>query len=223
MVRFIYIISILILIALIGYFTFPFFKHYFTPPTDTSQIGANDTTFRANHGLSGPISYVRIVITKSNRMLYLLSGDNLIESWKIALGRNPAGSKTASNDGKTPVGDYSICDRKSNTDYHLYLQINYPSRHDADIALRDGIIVDRTHQEIYKSVTENRTPPQDTPLGGEVGLTGGGTSRDWTDGNIALDDAAIEILWAECPDGTSVTIYEEFTDWNLASMMPSAK
>ncbi len=38
-------------------------------------------------------------------------------------------------------------------------------------------------------------PPWDTPLGGEIGLHGGGAGTDWTLGCIALDNEAIEDLW----------------------------
>jgi hypothetical protein len=51
-----------------------------------------------------------------------------------------------------------------------------------------------------------RCPPWNTPLGGAIGLHGGGTWRDWTLGCIALNDADIEILYLLLQIGYPVRI-----------------
>jgi len=45
-----------------------------------------------------------------------------------------------------------------------------------------------------------------TLLDGEIFIHGGGTSRDWTRGCVAVADADIEDLFAAAPAGTPVTI-----------------
>jgi WD40 repeat protein len=49
-------------------------------------------------------------------------------------------------------------------------------------------------------------PPQDTALGGEIFIHGGGTGSDWTLGCIALADARIDWLFAAAGPGTVVVI-----------------
>ena len=53
-----------------------------------------------------------IVVKKSKRKLYLLSGNEIIKSYKVDLGFAPKGHKNFEGDGKTPEGAYKI-DRKN--------------------------------------------------------------------------------------------------------------
>jgi murein L,D-transpeptidase YafK len=147
----------------------------------------------------------------------------LAEQWRVALGSHPDGNKQKAGDGRTPVGEYKICTRDKRSRHHLFLGLDFPNRKDADRMLGEGLVSERRHQEIYSRVNQGLLPPQDTPLGGGMGIHGGGTSRDWTGGSIALDDDVIEILWGACPNGTPVVIYENFTDWELNPLMPSYK
>jgi murein L,D-transpeptidase YafK len=219
MVRIIYITSIVILVVLAGIIIYPKIKGLFKPPVDLNMVEQTYQEFITENGLTDPIPDLSIVVTKSNRMVYLLSGDQSVGRWRCALGRNPEGPKQLENDGKTPEGGYIIIDRDNDSDYHLFLAINYPGRHDADAARRDEIIDDRMLRDIYRFITQVRMPPQDTPLGGGIGIQGGGVVGNWTDGSIAVEDDVIEILWAACPDGAEVTIYAEFNDWDLSDRM----
>jgi murein L,D-transpeptidase YafK len=221
MVRYIYIISILGILVIIGIFAWPRIMGKFEPPIDFDRVDVRYWEFLNSHEISDPIQDVNIVITKNNRMLYLLSGDTFIERWRIALGRDPEGAKTEVDDGRTPVGDYTICTHDVDTDYHLFLWITYPGTHDADAGLREGLIDEREYHEISRLVNQSFMPLQDTALGGGIGIHGGDASRDWTDGSIAVKDEVVEILWDACPDGTPVVIYEDFEDWELADRMLS--
>jgi len=221
MPRFVMILSGIIILGLGIWFAWPRLQRYVTPEADLSEARNTYHEFLAMHDLTDPIDDVSIVISKSNRMIYLMSGDENVERWRIALGPHPEGAKTEAYDGRTPVGTYIIADRDRRSENHLALIISYPARHDADAGLRDEVIDERLHQDIYRKITQNRLPPQDTPLGGNVQIHGGGTTRDWTNGNIAVDDTVIDILWYACPDETPVAIYEEFTDWDLSDSMLS--
>lgn len=219
MVRFIYIASIVLLIALAGWLLYPKMKGMFTPPVGAEQIDATYRAFLSENGLTDPIPDVGIVITKDNRMLYLMSGDTSVARWRCSLGRNPEGAKMMADDNRTPEGEYVIVERDDDTNFHLNLVINYPARHDADAGRREEIIDDRELRDIYRYVTQGRLPSQDTELGGGIGIHGGGTFGDWTRGSIAVEDDVIEILWAACPNGTSVTILPEFLAWDLSPHM----
>ena len=217
------LISVVVLVALAGYLLWPSIRGAMSPGADLEKADVTYRAFLAEHGLLEGIPDVNIVVVKENRMLYLMSGETLVEKWRVALGSHPDGNKQKAGDGRTPVGEYKICTRDKRSRHHLFLGLDFPNRKDADRMLGEGLVSERRHQEIYSRVNQGLLPPQDTPLGGGMGIHGGGTSRDWTGGSIALDDDVIEILWGACPNGTPVVIYENFTDWELNPLMPSYK
>jgi len=49
-------------------------------------------------------------------------------------------------------------------------------------------------------------PPQNTKLGGEIYIHGGGAGTDWTQGCVALADDDIKELFDSIPVGTTVRI-----------------
>jgi L,D-peptidoglycan transpeptidase YkuD (ErfK/YbiS/YcfS/YnhG family) len=51
-----------------------------------------------------------------------------------------------------------------------------------------------------------KTPPQNTNLGGDICIHGGGTNSNWTFGCIALEDKDIEDLFKFIQLGTKITI-----------------
>ncbi len=52
------------------------------------------------------------------------------------------------------------------------------------------------------------SPPWHTPLGGEIGIHGGGTKYDWTYGCIAMSDEDIYRAKEYIRLGTCVNIYK---------------
>ena len=65
----------------------------------------------------------------------------------------------------------------------------------------------RKYVAILRAVRAGRMPPQNTPLGGSIRIHGGGSSRDWTLGCIALDDKDVKDLYARVKKGTRVEVY----------------
>jgi L,D-peptidoglycan transpeptidase YkuD (ErfK/YbiS/YcfS/YnhG family) len=49
-------------------------------------------------------------------------------------------------------------------------------------------------------------PPQDTALGSEIYIHGGGVEKDWTRGCVALEDSEMLELFETIPHGTRVMI-----------------
>jgi hypothetical protein len=93
------------------------------------------------------------------------------------------------------------------------VQIDYPSRADAEVGLRSGVIGRRVYREIVAAHDAGKLPPQETRLGGAVGFHGEGerwrgasSTLDWTRGCFALADEHIDFLIARAPPGTPVTI-----------------
>ena len=221
MYRNVLIISIVVILVLAGYFLYPIFKGKFQHIIPVADIEQAYTAWLTSKGLSDPIPDINIVITKDNRVLYLMSGDQMIDHWDVALSLNPDGKKTDAHDGKTPVGEYHITRHELRSEHHLMLFINYPNLDDANAAMNAGKITELEHREIMTGSNKGLVPPDDTTLGGGLGIHGGGTLRDWTDGSFAVDDQTIEILWGAVPDGTPVTIYEKFTDWEMSGTLLS--
>ena len=135
----------------------------------------------------------RIVVEKSARKLSVWRDGKRLKAYRVALGRNPIGTKEQEGDMKTPEGIYQIDYRNPKSDYHLALHVSYPSDEDNTRAVERG-----------------------TPAGFDImihGLPNGHgwigafhRRKDWTAGCIALTDEEIEELWRVTPDGTIIEI-----------------
>lgn len=158
----------------------------------------------------------RILIKKSERKLYLyvLEGgkEKLAKTYQIALGNNPAGTKRRQGDGATPEGDYYITHKNPRSNFYLSLGVSYPNIVDADKGLTDGLITKAQHKAIIDAINAGTKPPQNTRLGGDIFIHGGGTGklfglvRDWTLGCVALENDEIKELFETIPVKTPVKI-----------------
>ena len=148
-----------------------------------------------------------ILVKKRERKLYLFgSGQRLLKTYRIALGSQPTGTKKKQGDGATPEGDYYITHKNPRSNYYLSLGLSYPNIADADEGLKRGLLTKPEHQAIASAIKEGDKPPQNTQLGGDIFLHGGGVSRDWTLGCIALENADIKELFDKLPVKTPVKI-----------------
>ncbi len=151
---------------------------------------------------------VSIKVYKGIRILELYGDDKLIGRFKIAIGGSPIGDKDMEGDRKTPEGTYYICTRNDKSKYTLFLGLSYPNIEDAQRGLEKGLIDDLTFRRIKTEIESGKMPPWKTPLGGEVGIHGGGVHKDWTWGCIAVSDEDIEIIWEYTKMNTPVEIYK---------------
>jgi tetratricopeptide (TPR) repeat protein len=135
----------------------------------------------------------KVLIEKKKRLLSLISGDETIKTYKVALGTNPVGPKERVGDLKTPEGTYIIESRNRNSAYHLALRISYPNDRDKLHAQELGF-----------------SPGGDIMIHGLknalawVGSIHSG--MDWTEGCIAVTNDEIEEIARLVPDGTPVEI-----------------
>jgi hypothetical protein len=97
--------------------------------------------------------------------------------------------------------------------FHRFLWIDYPSPADADAGLRSSLISYAEHAAILEARRDGRLPPQDTALGGWLGLHGEGRRwrgdsqhLDWTFGCIAMSDAQIDFLIERAALRTPISI-----------------
>ena len=161
-------------------------------------------------------SSFRILVKKSERKLYLYETkagkERLRKTYLIALGNAPTGHKRQQGDGRTPEGEYYITHKNPKSNYYLSLGVSYPNISDADAGLKSGLITNAQHQEIASAIRSKAKPPQNTKLGGDIFIHGGGTGKlmglikDWTLGCVALENEDIKELFDLLPVKTPVKI-----------------
>jgi len=164
--------------------------------------------------LPGPCLHIeRLVANKSERTLRVHCDGGAVFTFPAAFGREPLGAKRAAGDERTPEGEYRIAGAARPSRFHRFLPIDYPSTADADAALAERRIARSDHRRIVEAHRRGVLPPQDTPLGGLLGLHGEGRrwrgeskQLDWTHGCIALADAELDFVIARVAQGTPIAI-----------------
>lgn len=150
---------------------------------------------------------VEVKVYKSERKLFLYSDGKVIGIFRIALGFAPVGDKEQEGDGKTPEGKFVICYINNHTPYIYFYGLNYPNAKDAERGLKQGLISQEEYQQIAMAAQSGSIPLWKTPLGGEVGIHGGGNWWNWTQGCVALSDTDIFTLKKYLKIGTNVEIF----------------
>jgi murein L,D-transpeptidase YafK len=153
----------------------------------------------------------RVEVSKSQRLLtaHCVGGATL--EFPIALSREP-GAKRTSGDDRMPEGSYRVSGPPRKSRFYLFIPIDYPSPADADVALAEGRIPKDVHDSIVSAHHQGRIPPQDTALGGMLGIHGEGVrwrgdlKLNWTSGCVAVTDHAIAQLAPLLRRGTPVEI-----------------
>lgn len=155
-------------------------------------------------------------VSKSERVLRVKQGDKIIKIYHISFGRGGKGSKREMGDNKTPQGSYRIIGFKSDSKFYYFMQLNYPNLIDAWHGYKDRLISAREFKLIASAYRYGDVPPQNTMLGGYIGIHGLGTvnkeqldihSRfNWTEGCIAMRNEEIRDLRSYVSIGTRVFI-----------------
>jgi murein L,D-transpeptidase YafK len=159
-------------------------------------------------GAGGLVIHVR----KSERELLLQDRDQVLRRFPIVLGKQPNGGKIHRGDMRTPVGRYYISEKRPSTRFRRFLEISYPNIDDAERALGDKLIDADQWADIFFANLQHTAPPQNTLMGGRVGIHGHGgrveVPIDWTEGCIAVSDQDIDYLYEIVPVGTTVEIWD---------------
>lgn len=135
----------------------------------------------------------RVLVKKSQREMYLLSGHRIVRRFHIALGAHPVGDKRRRGDERTPEGHYTLDFKNPDSAYYKSIHISYPNAQDIARARRAGV-----------------------DPGGEIMIHGqkNGYRRfttqtqqfDWTEGCIAVTDRAMDQIWKLVHVGTPIEI-----------------
>jgi len=135
----------------------------------------------------------RAVVRKSERRLYLMKGDSVVRSYKVALGLQPAGSKERAGDFRTPEGMYQLTRRNAHSDFFLSIQVSYPNAADLERARRNRWQVGGSIM-VHGLPNNLRHPPDYY------------ATADWTDGCIALSNADMVEFWLLSHDNMPIEI-----------------
>lgn len=136
-----------------------------------------------------------IVVDKSLRRLYLIRDGESVRSYPISLGLAPKGHKMREGDYRTPEGDYHISGRKPDSSYLLALQISYPDEADRVRAEQHGVSAGGLIMVHGRPIRPTNGRDRNYY-----------SARDWTDGCIAVSNAAMLEIWMMTRIGTPITI-----------------
>jgi murein L,D-transpeptidase YafK len=162
-----------------------------------SLLLAGGTTFWLKSGKQrrrgNAVKADKILIEKAERRLTLLRQGQVMKTYRVALGPNPAGHKQEEGDGRTPEGKYRIDWRNPQSKFYLSLHISYPNETDKQRATERGV-----------------SPGGDIMIHGLPNGSGSLGSlhylKDWTLGCIAVNNEEIEEIWDTVDDGIVVEI-----------------
>lgn len=155
-----------------------------------------------------------LVVDKSAHTLTLFRNGMPVRSYHVAIGDGGPGDKEVAGDHRTPEGTFYVCEKLviDPPDKYLgsrWMRLSYPSVEDAARGLQQGLIDQVTYAAIVTACSSRQIPPQETALGGGVGIHGGSRPEwgdYWTWGCIGLTNADVEDLYDRVAIGTPVVI-----------------
>jgi len=171
----------------------------------------------ATSATGAPFDY-EIEIDKTARLLVVRAGEEILRTFRVSIGRGGNGDKAKQGDKKTPIGTYRVVGFNESSKFDTFVRLNYPNVKDAYYGLRNDVISRPEFDRIVSALRAGSLPPQNTALGGAIGIHGIGEETpdkvlihdnlDWTEGCIALRNAEIHELRPFLGVGTRVVIRE---------------
>jgi murein L,D-transpeptidase YafK len=174
--------------------------------------------FVAHTAQAAPVAD-RLVLATREHTLTLFRGDEELKTFRVSLGKADAG-KEHQGDHRTPVGTYRLFAARPSKRFHRFLPVSYPNVADADRGFEAGLITAEQRDAIVDAAIHRRMPPQNTRLGGSIGIHGLGHTFwflprplqilhrlvDGTDGCILLTDGEVDDLEHSYVPGATLEI-----------------
>ena len=135
----------------------------------------------------------KVVVVKGERRLYLLRGGEVLKSYRVALGKQPRGTKLYQGDGRTPEGRYELDRRSDTSGYHRAIHVSYPNAADRARARALG--------QAAGDLIMIHGLPNERPNWGEEHWM-----YNWTSGCIAVTNREMDEIWASVEPGTPIEI-----------------
>jgi len=155
-----------------------------------------------------------LLVDTTSRDIVVFNGDREISRFNnIAIGRGGVSQDRVRGDYTTPLGEFRISWINLESRFHIFLGFDFPTFDDASRAYASGRLPLDDFISVTDAVRSRRLPPQDTILGGHLGIHGVGRAdeeihriMDWTRGCIALLDSEMEALIKLVGIGTRVVV-----------------
>jgi murein L,D-transpeptidase YafK len=157
---------------------------------------------------------IRLLVDTDSRILSVLQEGREVDRFEdIAIGRYGTTWFKRRGDNQTPLGQFTIRRITTDTRYHLFMGLDFPDLEAATRALEEGAISEDEWRAIRRALQAGKTPPQNTALGGLIGIHGIGagdpeihTEFNWTNGCVALTNEQVDRLRRWVRIGTPVEI-----------------
>jgi L,D-transpeptidase catalytic domain len=138
----------------------------------------------------------RVLVMKSAKKLFLMTGKRVFREYPIVLGKNPVGHKVQEGDGRTPEGQYVLDWRNPGSKFYRSIHISYPN-----------------DQDLAQAEANNRDPGKHIMIHGSPAWVPSVEwakqwlqQEDWTDGCIAVTNDVMDEIWQLVKDGTPIEI-----------------
>ena len=113
----------------------------------------------------------------------------------------------------TPKGEFRVNRFNWESQWHIFVGLDYPTPAHARMALNEGLYTERDYANYFAYYRRHGYPPQQSVLGGFIGIHGLGVADPevharyhWTQGCVAVTDGEIERLAELIDIGTRVVI-----------------
>ncbi len=161
-----------------------------------------------------PLKAPWVLVDTHRHTVSVIQGGKVKQTFRrIAVGRGGVAKVRYEGGGRTPLGTFHVAWVNKNSRFHLFFGLDYPHDAQAEVALKRNKIGPGTYARILRAYNKGRLPPQNTKLGGYIGIHGLGHANpviqrmaDWTEGCIALDNRQIDDLAQWVSIGTKVVI-----------------
>ncbi len=157
---------------------------------------------------------VWLLVDTSRLTLTVKRGEDTVKEYEnIAIGSNGPTLAKKVNDETTPLGDFRIARINPKSRFRVFMGFDYPTMEHAKRALADGRLGPQEYLAINNAWLAKRPPPQNTTLGGNLGIHGLGVGDakihgrfNWTEGCIAVTNEQIDELAHWVGVGTLVSV-----------------
>jgi len=165
------------------------------PKAPTGKVGGSYPTSGCEQPMSKTIAD-KIIVDKSDRKMYLYKNGKLLASMPVSLGANDhLGPKVKQGDKRTPIGTYTILNKRCHPIKYMAMTISYPNAADRARAAKRGV-------NPGSLITIHGQPHWNADGHGDSYTL----SKDWTDGCIALTNKGMRKLWSMIKVGTPITL-----------------
>lgn len=155
-----------------------------------------------------------VLVDDQDATLSIFRGNALLHRFvPVSLGRGGAKTQRVRGDNVTPKGEFRVNRFNYESQWRTFIGIDYPTPPHARMALEQGIYSQADYEAYFDYYRLHGYPPQNTVLGGAIGVHGLGSADPdihgryhWTQGCVAVTNEQIDQVSELVAVGTRVVI-----------------